>query len=80
MKTLDENVAHIDALAQQSEFAQARKEIGLLKNSTRELRIAILYRPIQTLEALIGHNNDALYIEALMNLRAAIQTFKEQLA
>lgn len=80
MKTLDENVAHIDALAQQAEFAQARKEIGLLKNSTRELRIAILYRPIQTLEALIGHNNDALYIEALMNLRAAIQTFKEQLA
>lgn len=80
MATVEESVAHIDTLVQQEGFSQTHKEISMLKNSTRELRIAALYRPLQTLEALIGNNNDALYVEALMNLRAAIKTFKEQLA
>jgi hypothetical protein len=80
LASLDETVAYIDTLVQKEALQEARKELKNLKNTTRELRIASLYRPLQTIEALIGHSNEPLYIEALLNLRAAIKSFKEQLA
>lgn len=79
INSLDDSIAHIDTLVQQEALSQAHKELSVLKQATRELRIAALYRPLQTLEALIGHSSDALYVESLLNIRAAIKSFKEQL-
>lgn len=80
LASLESNVANIDTLVQQNQLPQAKKELNTLKKYTRELRITSLYRPLQAIENLLQRPNEALYVEALISLRNAINVFKEQLA